>query len=189
MRTERSPSEKGLAVRVERPLPPRRPSSEQATVADASRAKRLLGVLVGTLSQFQAQSQAAGAIEEKRRIVLERVEAKEKQEQEDAARRRRALLDEQRAAFAEVCKLQQSTAAIDAVEQWAARHRELGTFLRTRTHPQLIFMPREHTEHTLNLLKQNQAEVAGEADAAIQSIMAKINTDVEERAADWPTES
>ncbi|CAH8439632.1 unnamed protein product [Schistosoma mattheei] len=98
----------------------REDAAKELKKSDKERGRRMLGILQGTLKQFQAES--AAAIKkpqmEKRRLVDAKLEARAKEEKENLRRERAELFRTRREHHVEVSILQQKMRLLKKFEIW-----------------------------------------------------------------------
>ncbi|VDP46274.1 unnamed protein product [Schistosoma curassoni] len=156
----------------------REDAAKELKKSDKERGRRMLGILQGTLKQFQAES--AAAIKkpqmEKRRLVDAKLEARAKEEKENLRRERAELFRTRREHHVEVSILQQKMRLLKKFEIWKEQQEKMKGFCRTSKPPYIFYRPKIHNEES-----KWRIEVTARAiDALIARRRKKLETEFEE---------
>lgn len=156
----------------------REDAAKELKKSDKERGRRMLGILQGTLKQFQAES--AAAIKkpqmEKRRLVDAKLEARAREEKENLRRERAELFRTRREHHVEVSILQQKMRLLKKFEIWKEQQEKMKGFCRTSKPPYIFYRPKIHNEES-----KWRIEVAVRAiDALIARRRKKLETEFEE---------
>nr|AAW25612.1 SJCHGC01029 protein [Schistosoma japonicum] len=138
----------------------------------------MLGILQGTLKQFQAESVAAVKKPqmEKRRLVDAKLEARAKEEKENLRRERAELFRARREHHVEVSILQQKMRLLRKFEIWKEQQEKMKGYCRTSKPPYIFYRPKIHNEKS-----KWRIEAAVRAiDALIARRRKKLETEFEE---------
>ncbi|CAH8436446.1 unnamed protein product [Heterobilharzia americana] len=128
----------------------RQDAAKELKKSDKERGRRMLGILQGTLKQFQAES--AAAIKkpqmERRRLVDAKLEAREKEEKENLRRERAELFRARREHHIEVSILQQKMRLLKKFEIWKEQQEKMKGFCRTSKSPFVFYRPKVHNQES-----------------------------------------
>ncbi|KAH8855532.1 Pinin [Schistosoma japonicum] len=156
----------------------RQDAAKELKKSDKERGRRMLGILQGTLKQFQAESVAAVKKPqmEKRRLVDAKLEARAKEEKENLRRERAELFRARREHHVEVSILQQKMRLLRKFEIWKEQQEKMKGYCRTSKPPYIFYRPKIHNEKS-----KWRIEAAVRAiDALIARRRKKLETEFEE---------
>ncbi|CAH8437691.1 unnamed protein product [Heterobilharzia americana] len=138
----------------------------------------MLGILQGTLKQFQAES--AAAIKkpqmERRRLVDAKLEAREKEEKENLRRERAELFRARREHHIEVSILQQKMRLLKKFEIWKEQQEKMKGFCRTSKSPFVFYRPKVHNQESKWRMEMTSRAI----DTLIARRRKKLETEFEE---------
>eukprot|EP00898_Chlorokybus_atmophyticus_P002921 jgi/Chlat1/362/Chrsp10S01478 len=162
------------------PEPQQRPPGQPEDALTKKRNRRMFGVLLGTLDRFRQEEKLSTA-------AARQAEALKKAE-ERAAQDRVRILQEQRAN--ERAKREEEMALrnkiVEKTEErhvellflrWQAQHQRLSLFHRTKAQPSIYYMPKQPSQATDQILKQQQ-----EASCTYHELQERDKTSVERLA-------
>ncbi|KAK4473046.1 hypothetical protein MN116_004238 [Schistosoma mekongi] len=156
----------------------RQDAAKELKKSDKERGRRMLGILQGTLKQFQAESVAAVKKPqmEKRRLVDAKLEAKAKEEKENLRRERAELFRARREHHVEVSILQQKMRLLRKFEIWKQQQEKMKGYCRTSKPPYIFYRPKIHNEES----KWRLEAAVRAIDALIARRRKKLETEFEE---------
>ncbi|CAH8437659.1 unnamed protein product [Heterobilharzia americana] len=156
----------------------RQDAAKELKKSDKERGRRMLGILQGTLKQFQAES--AAAIKkpqmERRRLVDAKLEAREKEEKENLRRERAELFRARREHHIEVSILQQKMRLLKKFEIWKEQQEKMKGFCRTSKSPFVFYRPKVHNQESKWRMEMTSRAI----DTLIARRRKKLETEFEE---------
>ncbi|CAH8834785.1 unnamed protein product [Trichobilharzia szidati] len=156
----------------------RQDAAKELKKSDKERGRRMLGILQGTLKQFQAESAAAVKKPqmEKRRQIDAKLEAREREEKENLRRERAELFRARREHHIEVSILQQKMRILKKFETWKEQQEKMKGFCRTSKPPYIFFRPKIQNEESKWRMEMTSRAI----DALIERRRKKLDTEIEE---------
>nr|CAH8833444.1 unnamed protein product [Trichobilharzia regenti] len=156
----------------------RQDAAKELKKSDKERGRRMLGILQGTLKQFQAESAAAVKKPqmEKRRQIDAKLEAREREEKENLRRERAELFRARREHHIEVSILQQKMRILKKFEIWKEQQEKMKGFCRTSKQPFVFFRPKIQNEESKWRMEMTSRAI----DALIERRRKKLETEFEE---------
>ncbi|KAE9552099.1 hypothetical protein FO519_004679 [Halicephalobus sp. NKZ332] len=145
----------------------REPKSRDETIAerkknqkaeDGKRNQRMFGNLMGTLKQFQKETQRKVPElkqAEKLKEVEERLERTRQEEREKYLSDKKTVEVKMKEKQMEIKKLKQRRAIQAKGETKIAHYRRLQNYIQTETKPRICFLPAQHTIRSMELLKNS----------------------------------
>ncbi|KAJ4840667.1 hypothetical protein Tsubulata_022576 [Turnera subulata] len=165
----RDGSQRGLKKDVDIPVehvPRVMPKNQDPSLV--SRNKRMLGQLLGTLEKFRKEDMKLSETEAfiQRSNALQRAEERAREESDRLRQQEREQIAEKRkrdltlrarvAAKAEEKKLEL------LFLRWTEHHKKLSNFIRTKTEPQIYFMPKKPLDEDASVLEQQREQTLSE---------------------------
>ncbi|RDD47491.1 Pinin [Trichoplax sp. H2] len=134
--------------------------SELKDEKSKARNRRMFGaLLMGTLQKFKNESQERSEKEIKRAIIEEKLETAQREEKEKITAERRELYSKRRSEQAELRDIERKLERIEMEKRMQDYYNDLGIFIKTKTSPQLFYLPAEHNDKTRELLESSNKEI------------------------------
>lgn len=116
------------------------------------RNKRMFGALLGTLRKFKQDETKLKDREEKKALIEKKLEDQAIKEKQQLRHERESLFKERKLKYIEIRNIELKLARLKEQEEWEARQRPLGNFIRTKTSPPIFYLPKVLNSDTKKLL-------------------------------------
>ncbi|XP_043275536.1 pinin [Venturia canescens] len=155
------PAVPSRVIATPREVPSRQEVLKRERVDERSRQrnKRMFGALLGTLQKFRQEETKLKAKEDKKAEVEARVEEAKRREKEELRRERQQLFLSRKRQLAEVRALEAKLARSKEFQEWRAAQLPLASFIKTRAHPSIYYLPKRQHPRTDALLEQCAKEL------------------------------
>ncbi|KAJ3188460.1 hypothetical protein HDU85_005612 [Gaertneriomyces sp. JEL0708] len=127
------------------------------------RSQRLFGVLVGTLNKFKADTGHKSEKEKQREELEKRLAEKLKKEKEEISEEVKKEREERTARIEEERKQTVAETSKQTKEFLRNQKIHLSTYIPTKTNPPIYYLPKNHTEKTLQIVAEQKRQLALES--------------------------
>ncbi|KAI9009791.1 pinin/SDK/memA/ protein conserved region-domain-containing protein [Gaertneriomyces semiglobifer] len=127
------------------------------------RSQRLFGVLVGTLNKFKADTGHKSEKEKQREELEKRLAEKLKKEKEEISEEVKKEREERAARIEEERKQTVAETSKQTKEFLRNQKIHLSTYIPTKTNPPIYYLPKNHTEKTLQIVAEQKRQLALES--------------------------
>ena len=170
------PAVSSRVIATPREIPSRQEVIRRERIDERSRQrnKRMFGALLGTLQKFRQEETKLKAKEDKKAEVEARVEEARRREKEELRRERQQLFLLRKRQLAEVRALEAKLARSRQFQDWRAAQLPLASYIKTRAHPPIYYVPKRKHPQTDILLAQSSKELHEEIESREKALVEEL---------------
>ena len=170
------PAVSSRVIATPREIPSRQEVIRRERIDERSRQrnKRMFGALLGTLQKFRQEETKLKAKEDKKAEVEARVEEARRREKEELRRERQQLFLLRKRQLAEVRALEAKLARSRQFQDWRAAQLPLASYIKTRAHPPIYYVPKRKHPQTDILLAQSSKELHEEIERREKALVEEL---------------
>lgn len=139
-----------------------------------ARNRRIFGSLLGTLQKFTQEESKLKSKEEKKAQIEKKLEEQQKVEREKMRKEKQCLFTDRKRQQLEIRAIETKMTKMKDLEAWEETKKPLANFIKTKTSPNIYFLPKKMDSKMEKKLKESQEEHKKMMEAKRQEVLESI---------------